>query len=176
MIKKVIIIVVVDILLFVLDIFFIEKPGPGDALGEVMFIPLLFIANLVAALLLLAFGKKETCVSLLFNAVLSPIFLLLVWQIWDDHDRDNHYQTFHFRSGGNRYQLTIEKQTNDYTIINNSIQNRSSFDDLNGHYVERKGIYYLADSGKTIVVTKDRVIGFPNALDTAKIDLDSYYW
>ena len=176
MIKKVIIIVVVDILLFVLDIFFIEKPGPGDALGEVMFIPLLFIANLVAALLLLAFGKKETCVSLLFNAVLSPIFLLLVWQIWDDHDRDNHYQTFHFRSGGNRYQLTIEKQTDDYNIRNNSNRNGSSFDDLNGHYTEKKGTYYLEDSGRTIMVTGDRVLGFPRSLDTVKIDIDSYYW
>ncbi len=174
MIKKIIITVILDMLIFLLFVFS-RQPEPSEAILEVFIIPLLFIINLVAGLIFLSLRKRETGFALLINAVLAPIFFGITWNGWDDYYHYTNYTIIHVHDKGTRYVITIYKKTNDYDIAK-TLHKGASEGTASGHYTIKGNTFYLADGSRVIEVNSKNVIGFPLKTDTLKIDTDSYYY
>ncbi len=116
-------IIVLETLIFWLLIYQ-GKPDPSVSIGLILFVPNIFIVNILVGLALYFNKQKQTGYLMLINSIISPSIFYLLWTLWFEGWSERNYTEFAFELEGKKFEVSLSKTSNYFTI--SDITNQSN--------------------------------------------------
>lgn len=145
-------------------------PDPSVSIGIILFVPFVFILNLIIAGVLSLPKKKEYSRVFLINSVIASIMMFYLFGEGIDRQQNKQSESWGFQKEDSTFRLIRWKETNEFSM-SYSLNAGSSTGFLDGVCHNENGKWVLkADSVTMIIDANDKLIGFRNPNDTLEME------
>ena len=181
-------------IIFFITIFFIDliligyfittsRPDPSVSIEIIFIIPLLFVFNIVAGIVVLLIEKfvlksEQLAPAIFANSIMSPIMYYIMFSVASRKNVNDTMTTYHFSNKGNNYQLILYLKDKSYRLdLDEGSQMYQGL--FWGTYHKAKDTFYLGydhidfgDSSVKIKMYDRQLIGFPSTTGEIKLIKD----
>ncbi len=172
MIKKLFIICLIDLILLGIFVFRIH-PSASVSIMIIVYVPFLFIINMVIGIVLKIF-KNKWGIPFLLNSILSSIIFFFLFNYAITYSEDSMSKSFYFKNGNKKY--FIDLTLNDGKYENNSdfnlyeLEDGSSSGIMMGYYVTYRDTLFLKSNGKQMLIYKNTLFDHPQKGNKIQLD------
>ncbi len=157
------IIVVLETMIFGLWIYS-EKPTPDISIALIIILPLIFGANIVVGLILYFVKKRQTANIVFANSFVGPVIFYFLWTLWFIDWRDRNYTEYSFEIEKNRFEVSLSKTSDYFSISDITNQKNGSTTGLFfGEYQVNGDTIILADGQTQMQIINNKLFGFPKS-------------
>lgn len=143
-------------------------PDPSISIGIILLVPLVFIANLIIAGVLLFAKKKEYSRIFLVNSFTASIIMFYLFGKGIDRHQNKRIESWTFQKADTIFSLIRWKETNEFSMAY-SLNPGSSRGFLDGQCENKNGKWLLRADTTTMQIDNDNLIGFRFLTDTIKM-------
>jgi hypothetical protein len=157
---------------FTLIWFWIYKmdPDPSSSIVIFVFIPFLFVLNLIIGGIFFFMKKKEYFKLFLLNGILSSFIFFYLFGKGIDRHQNNRLESWNFKKADSTFRLTRWKKTNEFSM-SYSLNPGSSWGFLDGKCTDKNGEWHLTSNlFEMKIINNEKLIGFRNKTDTIKMN------
>jgi hypothetical protein len=95
---------------------FSNNHGPGDGMAIFVFVPFLFLLNIIFGLFFYFRVSRKLSFVLFINSILAPVIFNFVWTSWDKGYIDRNYSRNTFTIDQDAFEISLSKKTDDFSI------------------------------------------------------------
>ena len=144
------------------------NPDPSVGIGIIIFVPLVFIVNIIIASILFIFKRKEYGKLFLINSIIASILMYYLFSNGIDRRLNKELESWEFTKADTTFSLNRLKKTNEFDF-SYSTQPGSSTRFLNGKCKQVNQDWFLTADSLTLQIHDNKLIGFRNKLDTIQM-------
>ena len=144
------------------------KLDPSVAIGIIIIVPVVFIVNILFAVLFLIFKKPSLTGLFVLNAFLAAAISVYVFEKEMKKQADIFSESWRFQKSDTIFYLTRWKKRNEFSMTY-SLSPGSSSGFLDGKYYKEKKSWILVSDSTKMKIENNILIGFRKPTDTIRM-------
>jgi hypothetical protein len=165
---KVLGLIVIDITLIWLWVKSMD-PDPSVSIGIILFVPIVFVLNLILAGILYLLKRKDYAQSFLINSILASIIMVYLFGEGINRHQRNRLESWKFTESGTTFQITRWKKEKEFSF-SSSTDPGSSTEFLTGKCEIKNGEFILITDSTVYRIKDNYLIGFRKSDDRIKLE------
>lgn len=143
-------------------------PDPSVSIATLIYVPFLFILNLLIAAGAYFLKKRVFITPFLINSIISSVVWVILFDEGIDRHQNRRLESWEFVKVDTTFHITRWKKENEFSMSYSTISG-SSTGFLDGKCILKKGEYVLTTDSTKYIIKNNYLIGFRTVGDTIRL-------
>lgn len=144
-------------------------PDPSVSIGIMLFVPFVFVLNLIVAGVLYLIKKREYVQTFILNSIAASVIMFYLFGEGIDRHQRERLESWEFMKADTTYQVIRWKKENAFSM-SYSTDPGSSTEFLHGKAEAKNGFYLLTTDSTKFLIKGNYLIGFRALTDTIQLE------